>query len=84
MSWFKCGNDGKNKLRSISKSQSKHIKLEESKKCLFDGEYQKDCDTYIIRSNNHEMYIQQVKTSTLSIFNDKRCYENKIESKHWN
>ena len=31
---FKCGNDSKNKLKGISKSESKHIKIEEYKKCL--------------------------------------------------
>ena len=31
---FKCGNDGKIKLKGISKSQSKNIKSEEYKKCL--------------------------------------------------
>ena len=29
---FKCGDDSKNKLKGISKSQSKHIKFEEFKK----------------------------------------------------
>ena len=35
---FKCGNDSKNKLKSISKSQSKLIKIEEYYNCLFDGQ----------------------------------------------
>ena len=40
---------------------------------------------YIIRSINHEMHLQEVKKkSTLSIFDDKRCYINNIESKPWN
>ena len=39
---FKCGNDSKNKLKGISKSQSKHIKFEEYYNCLFDGEYQRE------------------------------------------
>ena len=51
---FKCGNDSKNKLKSISKSQSMHIKLEENKKCLDGMEYQRDCNKYILRSINHE------------------------------
>ena len=34
---FKCGDDSKNKLKSISKSQSKRNEIEEFKKCL-DGE----------------------------------------------
>ena len=30
------------------------------------------------------MVLQKVKKSTLSIFDDKRCYINNIESKQWN
>ena len=81
---FKCENDIKNKLKSISKSQSKHIKFEEYYNCLFGGEYQKECDNYIIRSINHDMYLQQVKKSALSIFDDKRCYIEETESIPWN
>ena len=38
---------------------------------------------YIIRSLNHEMYFQKVKESTISLFDDKRCFINEIESKPW-
>ena len=31
---FKCGDDNKNKLKGISKSQPKNINFEEYKKCL--------------------------------------------------
>ena len=58
---FKCGNDNKNKLKDVFKSQSKHNKIEHYYNCLFGGEYQKECDNYNIRSINHEMYLQQVK-----------------------
>ena len=83
---FKCKNkiESKNKVKGISKSQSKHIKFEEYYSFLFGGEYQKDCDNYIIRSLNHEMYLQKVKKSTLSLFDDKRCYINETESIPWN
>ena len=81
---FKCGNDSKNKLKGISKSQSKNIKFEEYKKCLDGEEYQRECDNYIIRCINHDMVLQKVKKSTLSIFDDKRCFINNIESKPWN
>ena len=81
---FKCGDDSENKLKGISKSQSKNIKFEEYKKCLDGQEYQRECDKYIMRSINHEMVLQNVKKSTLSIFDDKRCYINNIESKPWN
>ena len=80
---FKCGNDSKNKLKGISKSQSKNSKFEEYYNCLFGKEYQRECDKYIIRSLNHEMYLQDIKKSTLSIFDDKRCYKKNIESIPW-
>ena len=72
------------KKKRISKSQSKHIKFEKYYNCLFGGEYQKECDNYIIRSLNHEMYLQKVRKSTLSIFDDKRCYINETKRKPWN
>ena len=81
---FKCGNDSKNKLKVISQSQSKHIKFEEYYNCLFGGEYQKECDNYIIQSLNHEMYLQRVRKSTLSQFDDKRYFINETESIPWN
>ena len=81
---YKCGDDSKNKLKCISKSQSKNIKFEEYKKCLDGEDYQQECYNYIIKSINHEMILQKVKKSTLSIFDDKRCYINNIESKPWN
>ena len=84
MYYFKLGKDSKNKLKGISKSQSKNIKLEEYKKCLDGEDYQQECDNYIIRSINHEMVLQKIKNSTLSIFDDKRCYINNIESLPWN
>ena len=76
--------ENKNKKKGISKSQSKHIKFEEYYNCLFGEDYQRECNNYIIRSINHEMILQEVKKSTLSIFDDKRCYINNIESKPWN
>ena len=81
---FKCGDDSKNKLKGISKSQSKHIKLEEYKNCLHGEDYQRECNNYIIRSVNHEMYLQEIRKTTSSIFDDKRCYKKNIESKPWN
>ena len=69
---LKCGEDSKSILKGMSKSQSKHIKFEEYYNSLFGGEYQKECDNYIIRSINPEMSLQKVKKSTLSIFDDKR------------
>ena len=76
--------ENKNKIKGVSKSQSKHIKFEEYYNCIFGGEYQKECNNYIIGSINHEMVLQEVKKSTLSIFDDKRCYINETESMPWN
>ena len=55
---FKCGADCKNKLKGVSKSQSKHIKFEDYKNCLDEEKYQKECDNYLLRSINREMYLQ--------------------------
>ena len=71
-------------MKGISKSYSRNIKFDEYKKCLYGEEYQQECNNYILRSINHEMVLQKVKKSTLSIFDDKRCYINNIESKPWN
>ena len=76
---YKDNKEDKNKIKGISKSKSKHIKFEEYYNCLFGKEYQKECNNYIIRSIN-----QEVKKSTLSIFDDKRCYLNETENITWN
>ena len=76
---FKGGDNSKNKLKGVSNTQSKNIKFEEYYNCLIGGEYQKECNNYIIRSINHEMVLQEVKKSTLSIFDDKRFYINETE-----
>ena len=81
---FKCGNDSKNKLKGISKSQSKNIKFEEYKICLDGEELENECVNYILKSINHDMYMQGIKKTTLNIFDDKRCYINNIESNPWN
>ena len=70
---FKCGDDSKNKLKSVSKSQSKYNKFEEYKNSLDGKEYQREGNFYIIRSINHEMHLQELKKSTLSLFDDKGC-----------
>ena len=68
---FKCGNNSKKKSKGTSKSQSKSIESEAYYNCLFGGNYQKECDSYFIRLVNHEMYLQKLQNSTISIFNDK-------------
>ena len=82
---FKCKSDdeSKSKLKGISKSQCEHIRCEENKTGLHEEDYQRERDNYIIRSLNHEMYLQKIKKNTLSIFDDKRCYESNIGSKLW-
>ena len=79
-----CGHDIKNKLKGVSKSQTKHIKFEEYYNCLFGGDYQKDCDNYIICSINHEMDLPEVTKSTLSVFRDKRNFLSNFKSLSWN
>ena len=59
-------------------NRNKNIKFEDYGKCLDGEDYQKECDKNIIRSNIHGMYHQEVKKSTLSVFDDERCYENII------
>ena len=76
--------ENKNKIKGISKSQSEYIKFEEYYNCLFGGEYQREFNKYIIRSINHEIFLQELKKSTLSIFDDKRCYINETKSIPWN
>ena len=61
-------------MKGISKSDSKNIKFDEYKKCLNAEEYQKEHDNYVTRSVIHELYLQLVQKSTLSLFVDKRCY----------
>ena len=46
--------------------------------------YQQECDNYLNRSLNHEMYLRKVKKSILSEIDDKRYYENNVKSKSWN
>ena len=60
---FKCEDDheSKIKLKGTSKSQSKHIKIENYKKCLDGEKYQEECEIYFLRSINHEMYLQKIK-----------------------
>ena len=72
------------KLKGISMSQSKNFKFGENEKFLIIEKCQRDYDIYILRSVNHEMYLQTIKKSTLSQFDDKRFYVNETESKPWN
>ena len=77
---FKCGDDIKNQVKGVSKSQSTSFTFGEYKKSFYGEEYQRECENYILRSVTHEMYLQPLKKATLSLFDDKRCYECKIKS----
>ena len=83
---FRCKNEeeDKNKLKGISKAQSKNIKFEEYKICLEGEELENESINYILKSSNHNIYMQGIKKTALSIFDDKRCYINNIENKPWN
>ena len=69
---FKSNDDNgiKNNLKGISKCQSKYYKCDEYKKRLDGEDYQNECDHYILRSINHEIYLQQVKKWTLPFVDD--------------
>ena len=78
---FKCGDDNKSEFKGISKSQTKHIESVENKNCLNGEIYQQEC--VFLRSLNHGMCLQQIKKSTFSTFDEKRCYENTNKSLAW-
>ena len=80
---FKYGDDSKSKLNGISKSQSKNIKFEDYKVCLEGEENENVCSNYILKSINHEMYMQEIIKPTLSIFDDNRNYLDEIKSLPW-
>ena len=46
--------------------------------------YLKERDNYIIKSNIHDLYLEKVRKSTLSAFDEKRCLINEIQSIPWN
>ena len=81
---FECGHESKNKMKRINKSYSKNIRFDEHKECLKGEEYEEECDNYILRSLNYEMYLQKERKFSLSIFDDKRCYINETENIPWN
>ena len=58
---FKCGEDSKNKLKGLSKSQSRNKNFEDYYNCLCAGKYQQESDNYLTRSLNHEMYLLEMK-----------------------
>ena len=81
---FKCGSDKKKKLKGISKSQSKINNFGEFQKCLFGGEYQRECDKKNINSINLDKDHQKVRENRLAAFDEKPCSLNEIQSLPWN
>ena len=68
-------------MKANSKPQSKHIKVEEYKKCS-DGElYQQECYKFFLKSIDHELCLQKIGKNSLSIFDYKRCYESNFNKK---
>ena len=70
---FRCGGDSKSRLKGIPKSQSKNIKFVEYKICLDGEENENEGDNYILKGINHDMYLQTVRKTTLSIFDGYKC-----------
>ena len=50
----------------------------------FEGDYQKQSGDYVIRSINHQMYLQKVTKSSVTAFVEKRPSLNEIEKTRWN
>ena len=53
------GDDSKNNLKGISKSQMKKFKIEKYKNCLDGEENENVCDRYILKSSNHERHLHK-------------------------
>ena len=75
---FNFGDDSKIKLKGIAESQTKKIKFKENKICLDGEENVYEFDNFILRSINHDMYLQKKRKSTFCIFDDKRNYLDNI------
>ena len=67
---FKCKDDteDKNKLKGISKSQSKNIKFQEHYNCVYGKEFTRECENYSSRQINHDMKMQKVKKNNIIYF----------------
>ena len=78
----KCGDDAKNKSKGFLNLKQSILSLKK-KKYLDGKEYQRECNNCNLRSNNHEKHLQEMKKSTLSVFDDKGRYDKNIKSKQW-
>ena len=61
---YKCGSHIENRLKGISKPQSRNI-ISKNITIVYLVVIIKKNDNYIIKSINHEMYLQKVRKSTL-------------------
>ena len=82
--YFNYGDDSENRLKGVSKSQTKNIIFVESKNCLDGQEVENECEYYFFKSIIRYMYLQKIRKSTLSLFDDKRNYLDIIKTLPWN
>ena len=59
-------------LKSSSEPQPENIIIEQYCNCLFVGGNQSECDNNIIKSVNHDINLQKVRKTNLSVFDEKR------------
>ena len=71
-------------MKGTSKSQTKNNKFEDYKICLDGEENENECSNYLLKLINHDIYLQETRKSTFSIFDDKRKRLENIESLPWN
>ena len=80
---LKCGTDSKYNYKGFCKSQLKELKFEEYRNCSDGSDYQKECDKFVIRSINHDLYLQKLYKTTLSVSDEKGFYKHNIEIMRW-
>ena len=67
---FECGDDIK-KTECFSISQTKHIKFQEHKKCLDGQKYEKERESYFLKTINYEKFLQKMKKNLHYLFSIK-------------
>ena len=74
------GQREKRTAKGIAKSTiDKQIRHLHYKRCLFDNKVTMN-DMYLIRSDNHILYVNNVKKTGLCNFDDKRYWKNSVHS----
>ena len=71
--------DNHNKLKGLSKVSAKNITIKDYEKTLNENSTSEHSN-YVLRSDNHQMYLQEIKKSTLNASDDKRYYLRAINS----